>query len=46
MTLTTFLANVVEALEVISPDWNVWVVGALAIGTAARFGPRIVKRFM
>jgi hypothetical protein len=46
MTVTDFISNIVDALDVINADWSVWVVGAIAVGAALKVGPRLVKRFM
>lgn len=46
MTMGTFVADVLDALTTIAPDWATWIVGALVLGAAIRIGPRLVKRFM
>lgn len=46
MTVGGFIGNIVTALDVINADWSVWVVGAIAIGSALKVAPRLIKRFM
>lgn len=46
MTVADFIANIVDALDVINADWSIWVVGSIAVGAALRVAPRLIKRFM
>lgn len=44
-TMGTFVADVVATLTTIVPDWEVLLMGAFILGSAVRFGPRLLKRF-
>lgn len=44
-TMGTFIADVLSTLTTIIPEWETLLMGAFVLGAAARFGPRLLRRF-